>query len=314
MRRSKPFGDFSALERTVTYASEMGFAGNKVSSIAQNLHTASRSAQTEALLHLLDAHRDEMPSNLHIHSTVSDGSHGFAQILEKASTQDYLYVAFTNHDTTARLDEAILLGSEFDIGVLGGVEISAWDKKNNCKAHILGYGLFEDSQAVETLCAPTRKARNDQSMKALKAIEDAGYDIDSDLALSLARESGVLYKQHIMAAMTKAPFSSNEYQSLYKELFKGDGIAAGDIEYVDACDAVHAIVADGGVAVLAHPGQYGNYDLVPDLVDCGLRGIERRHPLHSEKDMEHCEQIAEKYGLFCTGGTDYHGRFGAPSL
>lgn len=93
-------------------------------------------------------------------------------------------------------------------------------------------------------------------------------------------------------------------------LFKGGGIAQRDIEYVDMRDAVAAIAADGGLPVLAHPGQFDNYEALPALVDAGLAGIEKYHPDHDYRDTQLCEELAARYSLFCTGGSDYHGRFG----
>ena len=94
-----------------------------------------------------------------------------------------------------------------------------------------------------------------------------------------------------MAALTDADFSSAEYQFLYKTLFKGGGIAQRDIEYVDMCDAVAAIAADGGLPVLAHPGQFDNYEALPALVDAGLVGIEKYHPDHDYRDTQLCGRV-----------------------
>ena len=87
-----------------------------------------------------------------------------------------------------------------------------------------------------------------------------------------------------MQHLTEAVYTSSEYKQLYKSLFKGEGVAAGDIEYIDAFDAVQAIMADGGIAVVAHPGQLNSYDLIPELVEIGLNGIERNHLDHTSED------------------------------
>jgi phosphoribosyl 1,2-cyclic phosphate 1,2-diphosphodiesterase len=62
--------------------------------------------------------------------------------------------------------------------------------------------------------------------------------------------------------------------------------------------------------VLAHPGQYGNFEIVPDLVEAGLQGIEVWHPLHDEKHEEQAKQLAREYDLIMTGGSDFHGEYG----
>lgn len=274
-------------------------------------HRAARAAATEAVLRFLeDPDVSATRSDLHVHTTVSDGSDTFAEVLAQAKERGITHVAFTNHDTTVGLDEAAAIGADFGIEVIGGVEISAWDANRNRKVHILGYGLTSGSPEVEKLCAPVLKRRSDNSQWQLDRLLEAGYHVDIDKAHALALASTALYKQHLMAALTDDPFVSDEYQDLYRLLFKGEGICVRDIEYVDALDAVRAIVADGGVAVLAHPGQLDSYALVDDLVACGLRGIEKYHPDHGLRDWAACNTIADRHGLVCTGGSDYHGRFG----
>ena len=66
----------------------------------------------------------------------------------------------------------------------------------------------------------------------------------------------------------------------------------------------------GGAPVLAHPGQYDNFDLVPALVQAGLLGIEAYHPKNDVEEIKRAVELAEQYGLQMTGGSDFHGRFG----
>lgn len=251
-------------------------------------------------------------ADLHVHTTVSDGSLTFEEALDEARREGVGCVAFTNHDTTRGLDEARDLGERFGVRVIGGIEISAYDFARDRKVHVLGYGLREYSPAIEALCAPTLERRDANSHWQLHQLLAAGYQVNVALATGLAQRSTALYKQHIMAALTDDPYGSPEYVHLYRGLFKGQGLCARDIEYVDARDAVRAIVQDGGIPVVAHPGQLDSYELVPELVGCGLRGIEMHHPDHTPVDRVRCERLTKRFGLLATGGSDYHGAFGAP--
>lgn len=252
-----------------------------------------------------------MIADLHVHTTISDGSDTFEDVLEQARQRGIGRIAFTNHDTTRGLDEAEELGRRYGVQVTGGIEVSAYDFKRNRKVHVLGLGLREGSPAVEALCGPLLERRNANSLWQLDQLVAAGYDIDVQRALELGHASTALYKQHIMAALTNEPYVSAAYRTLYKGLFKNGGICDRDIVYVDARDAVRVIAEDGGMPVLAHPGQLDSYDVVSELVDCGLRGIERNHPDHTPVDHVRCARLAERYGLTCTSGSDYHGRFGS---
>lgn len=249
--------------------------------------------------------------DLHVHSTISDGSESFLSLLQQANQNKITHIAFTNHDTTKGLDEAILLGKEYCVNVIGGVEISACNPAANKKVHILGYGLTSESPAINKLCAPLLKRRDQNSRWQLEQIIKADFNINLDLVESLASCSTSLYKQHIMAGLTVHSYDSEPYQRLYRSLFKGEGICVRDIEYLDARDAVRAIIADGGIAVLAHPGQLDSYDMVAELVEAGLQGIEKYHPYHDPDDWSRCDALASQFNLICTGGSDYHGTFGA---
>lgn len=252
-----------------------------------------------------------MIEDLHVHSTMSDGSDTFAQVLEQARSRGVARLAFTNHDTTAGLAETREQGERVGVEVIGGIEVSAYDFERGRKVHILGLGIEEGAPALAALCGPLLERRNANSLWQLDRLVEAGYDVDVNRAMELARASTCLYKQHMMAALTDDPYPSAGYRALYRGLFKDGGICDRDIAYVDARDAVRAIVEDGGLAVLAHPGQLDSYDLVPALVACGLGGIERFHPGHTPKDHKRCADLAERHNLVCTGGSDYHGTFGS---
>jgi predicted metal-dependent phosphoesterase TrpH len=254
-------------------------------------------------------------ADLHVHTTFSDGSESPAEVARKAAARGVTHLAFTDHDTLAGGDRCREAAARHGLIGIRGIEISAWDPVGGRRAHILGYGFAdEDAQAIEQLCAPVRAARNASSLAQTEALEGAGWPLDRALVARLARVGGCVFKQHLMAALTQAPFRSGEYQGLYRRLFKGEGPCARDrIAYPDAREAVQAICRSGGVAVLAHPGEFDNYALVPSLVEAGLAGIEKHHPRHSRKDRERVEQLARAHGLIRTGGSDYHGRFGAPT-
>src|SRR5262249_50355625 len=80
-------------------------------------------------------------------------------------------------------------------------------------------------------------------------------------------------------------------------------------------DAISLIQAAGGVAVLAHPYQLKlpSYeevdDLVGELAELGLDGIEAVYSRHSEAQRASYSEIAKRHHLLITGGSDYHGSY-----
>lgn len=251
-----------------------------------------------------------MKGDLHIHTDISDGSYNIEDILNMAKKNELTHIAITNHDTVKGLDEAIKLGEKQNIKVIPGIEISAYDFKNNRKVHILGYNFNLEGNNITKLCEPILKARDENSRWQIQKLIENGFDINVKAVEEKSLNSTAIYKQHIMQVLVDKDYTSEIYSELYKRVFKNNGICARDIKYVNAVDAVKAIKNDGGLAVLAHPGQLNSYDMIPELVDNGLDGIEINHHDHTAKDIEITNEYAEKYNLFLTGGTDFHGRYG----
>lgn len=71
-----------------------------------------------------------MRADLHIHSTVSDGSKTIHEIIDMATNNGLDFIAITDHDTMAH---AKLLPKSPAIKVIAGIEISAIDKKQEQK-------------------------------------------------------------------------------------------------------------------------------------------------------------------------------------
>lgn len=260
-----------------------------------------------------------MIADMHCHTRISDNSFTIAEVIAIAKRQGVTHLAITDHDTTAGLEEAAALGAEHDVVIIPGIEITAYDYKRQVKAHILGYFVESGHFAIEELCKPVRERRHEASYVMVKKLIEMGYDLTWEEVKRYASGGTGVYKQHIMHALIDKGYCSDIYSPLYKKLFnsgENDSPAGGayvPIEYVDAADAIRTIRSAGGVPVLAHPGQFGNFEAVLEWVEIGLEGIEVKHPLHSRDDEERAEALGQLYGLVCTGGSDFHGFYGHAS-
>lgn len=261
--------------------------------------------------------------DLHMHSVFSDGSRTVDELIAEARAAGITRIAITDHDSLARLSYVRERAHELSFPVLAGVEVSARDMVTGRKVHILGFGLSateDGSGPVERLIAPTLTARTANTLWQAwvlqrQGIEFSGKHLSLDELVATAGESTGVYKQHVMETLTHRPYTDPDYQFCYACWFKGESPANRDIPYPPAVDAVRAIREQGGVPVLAHPGQTDSWTLVSDLVGAGLLGIEAYHPDHTERDRELAFELAGRYGLFVTGGSDYHGTYGAaPSV
>lgn len=248
-----------------------------------------------------------MKADLHLHSIYSDAADTIEQLCELSVKRNLTHISIVDHDMTMHIPESIEMAKKYNLQIIPGIEISAFDFKRNRPVHIFGYGIEATSEHILRLCDPLQQRRHAHGIWMAEKIIEAGYPLNLEEALSYAKTSGILFKQHIMRALTKANPDTAEYMHLYKGLFVKGGLVPEDIKYVDAFEAVKAIKADGGLVVVAHPGQLNSYELIEELVLIGLDGVDLIHPDHDENDHAKVRALAQKYDLFMTGGSDYHG-------
>lgn len=249
---------------------------------------------------------NKVRADLHVHTNISDSSLSLEETLLLAKARGLTHIAITNHDTVCGLQEAIELGQKLGIVVIPGIEISAYDFKRNVKAHILGYHFDLAAPNIKALVEQTNQLRDQNTKWQLQQLINAGYDITLEEVYEKAKYSTAFYKQHLFDVLTGKGYKREDL----KHLFKKGGICDRVITYVDACAAVQAIKADGGVAVIAHPGQSKAYEIIPDLVAAGLDGVEKYHPDHCEDDYILIDDLSGRYHLMVTTGSDFHSTYG----
>lgn len=254
--------------------------------------------------------------DLHVHTKISDNSLTAEEVIKSAKEKGVTCFAITDHDTTKGLREAIDYGNKSGVGIIPGIEISAYDYKRNKRAHILGLYIEPGHPALDYLCASLTESRNRASREMVSRLFAAGYDITWEEVQKYAEGGNGVYKQHIMHALLDNGYCESIYCELYKKLFRRgsgnepQGLAHIPLEYIDARAAIRAVREAGGIAVLAHPGQLNNYDAIDEWVELGLEGIEVFHPSHSKEDINMSLKYAQKCNLVITGGSDFHGFYG----
>jgi predicted metal-dependent phosphoesterase TrpH len=257
-----------------------------------------------------------MKADLHCHTKISDNSLHIEDVILLAKQNGVTHLAITDHDTTAGLEEAMHIGKNLGVEIIPGIEISGYDYKRNSRAHILGLYVTAGHEAIDKLCRPLIEKRHRACYDMVQKIIAAGYDISWEEVQRFAEGGTGVYKQHIMYALLEKGYTDRIYGDLYKTLFsrgtqsQEPGVAYVPIQYIDAFEAIAAIKKASGIPVLAHPGQFNNFDAVKEWTNAGLEGIEVKHPLHNEQDEEKASELARQYNLVQTGGSDFHGFYG----
>src|SRR5262245_1464649 len=86
-------------------------------------------------------------TDLHVHTTHSDGTYTPAQVVDLARRSGLAGVAITDHDTVSGIAEAHAAAGA-GLKVIAGVEITA--ENNGSELHLLGYFISPDSATLRS--------------------------------------------------------------------------------------------------------------------------------------------------------------------
>ena len=247
-----------------------------------------------------------MRTDLHVHSSASDGTDPPAEVMRRAAQAGLDVVALTDHDTVAGHAEARAAAGP--VTLLPGMELSG--RLDGRSLHLLAY-LFDPDQPM--LAAELARIRDDRVLRARAMVDklaDLGVDISWEQVAAIAGQA-VVGRPHIARAMAASGAIASP-----REAFTRDWIADGGRAYVDryALDPARAIGlvrAAGGVAVLAHPragrDAWVSAGQIAGLAAAGLAGLEVFHPDQSDAERARLLALASDLSLVPTGGSDDHG-------
>ena len=243
--------------------------------------------------------------DLHSHTTASDGTYEPEENVKRAKEKELKALGITDHDTVAGVAAAIEASHRWNVEVVPGIEISTVDQ--NQDIHVLGYYInYKDKQFLSRLeeLRATRDRRNEMLVHNLRAL---GIDITlEEVAARRKMDEGNLGRPHIAEVlMAKGIVSSME--EAFEQYLGKTGKAYANPPRIGPEDAIDWIKQAGGVPVLAHPGLYGDDKLVLRLIEYGLEGIEAFHTDHTKEQEDYYADLAKRFGLICTAGSDFHG-------
>ena len=246
-----------------------------------------------------------MKSDLHLHSTVSDGLLTPTELVDKVFEAGIRIMSLTDHDSTDGLSEAITTAAKYDdLILIPGVELST-DTKNG-EIHILGYFIDMESQDLQKTLESFREDRLYRAKSMVEKLTNLGYKITWDEVLKVAG-SGSVGRPHIAEILAETGQVSS-IKAAFDELIGRNGPAYTERRKMDPETAIELIVQHSGIPVLAHPREVNNLDeILPSLVSSGLKGMETYYGRYSTQERTRFQQLCDNHNLLATGGSDYHG-------
>jgi predicted metal-dependent phosphoesterase TrpH len=245
--------------------------------------------------------------DLHTHSSCSDGSLSPSQLVEEAARAGLAAIALTDHDTLTGVKEALAAGNEAGVEVISGIEISA--DLDGRDVHLLGYGADPDHPKLRALLAELQAARENRNAAILNRLDSQGIRLGrTELAASTA---GLIGRPHIARQLVLHRHANSIDQAFRRFLGENGRAYVAGVKFT-ADETIRVIREAGGIAVLAHPTTLdqvlkGVPAIVEKLALGGLGGIEVYYPGHNRKICQALLELAERWQLVVTGGSDYHG-------
>jgi len=249
-----------------------------------------------------------MYADLHLHSTVSDGTDSPARLCWLASANGVRAVSITDHDSVEAY--RILEGKRLpeDLTLIPGIEISV--EADHKMVHILGYYMdISDKKLGDLLDRMSAEKTESTRLNFERAAAGGVFDYEWARVLELNKKRARISGVHVVKAMRHDGYKipGMGMWEMFKKCFSPADKSYLSVFTVGAYEAIDAIKSAGGVSALAHPGLLEDDGVITDLVSHGLMGLEVFHPTHSEAQVSKYLQAAEKEKLYVVGGTDWHG-------
>lgn len=247
-----------------------------------------------------------MSSDLHMHTTCSDGLLTPEELVNAAKEAGLNYIAITDHDTVDGICQLYEQGlyPQTGIKIIPGIEFSAYHEVS--EIHILGYNIDVYNRELRDRLNDVVEARWSRFSAMVEKLQELGYDITETDVLEIADNSTSISRSHIAQVMVKKGYFSCIKDTFDQLLEKGKPAYVSNFR-LEPKEIIALIKNSGGTPVLAHPKLIYNDELAEELLRNGIEGIEAIYPRHDEEDTRRYLAMADKYNLLVTGGSDFHG-------
>jgi predicted metal-dependent phosphoesterase TrpH len=244
-------------------------------------------------------------SDLHLHSTVSDGVLTPTELVHQAAAAGVKIMALTDHDSTDGLAEAQRAARQHpDLVLIPGIELSTDVPQG--EVHVLGYFIDMEDPGLQQVLASFRDDRLGRARRMVEKLAELRMPLDWDRVLAIAGE-GAIGRPHIAEAMVERGYVSS-IKEAFDRYIGNSGPAYAERRKMTPAEAIVLIRRFGGVPCLAHPRETPNVaDLLPELVKAGLMAMEVYYGLYPPEERNRYLTLCREHGLLPLGGSDYHG-------
>ena len=242
--------------------------------------------------------------DFHMHSLYSDGELSPAELILECWKQRINCAALTDHDTVEGVEEFMIAAKEFSIQSFSGVELSCIH--NGRGFHILGFGIDHQNNILLDELDYFRKLRRERATEIVKKLKACNWEVDDSI---LNKAIGAITRIEIVKAVRNKTIPADEF---FDKWLGKNRPCFVKMERMAIKDAIKLIHQAGGISVWAHSAKTLKKDLelLPQIVEefksFGLDGLEVFYSEYDEEQTRIVYELALKYKLFMSAGSDFH--------
>lgn len=245
--------------------------------------------------------------DLHAHSTYSDGVLTPAELVERAAKKGVSHLALTDHDNLAGIQEAQQAAVDHDIRLITGVELSVtWQRKS---LHIIGLDFDSAGYELVELVAELQELRQQRAEKIAAKLARRGVKDPLENA-SRHAQGRLITRPHFARCLIEQGYAK-DFEAAFRDYLGQGKPGFASTQWVSLERAVECLNRAGGLAVIAHPRRYRLSHswmrrLLEEFKNLGGAGVEVVTGGGSPGDTEAMTQLATRYGLLASAGSDFH--------
>jgi predicted metal-dependent phosphoesterase TrpH len=244
-----------------------------------------------------------MFADLHLHTSFSDGTYSPEELVANAQRHGLRALSLTDHDTVEGCGLTAGACEKVGIEFITGTELTA--EQDGHEIHILGYFLDTSNDTLLSEIGKFQAVRQNRVREMVTRLNrlNVPLQVDAVFAIANCRSPG---RPHVARALVQAGLCQ-DLDEAFERFLKKHRPAWVPKFKISAGDAIELIHQAGGLAVMAHPALNRTDEVIETMVNAGLDGIECFHTKHSTGATEYYLEMADKYKLLVTGGSDCHG-------
>lgn len=267
-----------------------------------------------------------MKIDLHIHTNKSaDGELSAKEIIERAKSLQMDVIAISDHDSVSALSEGFKWAKEYGLTFIPATEVSAV-MDDGTLLHILGFNIDYTSQSFIDREKKVKDNLRDFGEVLMQKAWDYGFKFDKDKVIEVSNDGLVEPEsigeivlsdkrndndERLKEFRENGKLADNPFFNFYKEFFaQGKPCHVNEDFSLPLKEAARLIHDNGGLMVLAHPCHNIGYDeeKLQEIISYGLDGLEVYSSYHDKKAIDYYYQMAKKYDLLMSVGSDFHGK------